>query len=327
MTKTLVAQDEPAKEMIVEIARRDLTNHQKLGILLTGETGVGKTALMSLIAKYIERPFLIVDTTQLSSPGYEGLHIEEVLWRFYRDCGYDIDKVQHAIIYFDEIDKKGSERKDDVSGTRVLNLMLKFLDGTTYGATDSLRDNNYDPVDISTNDMLVIAGGAFTDVYGAPPKNPLGFSETEKEGKPYVPKTKDFVEKAMMSREFMGRFPTVIRMNPLTQEGMMSILLESDESPIKISQEEFEKLGVEAVFTDGAIVAIANAAIESKIGARGLRGIVNKTTNKAMGKVMFEPGIYSKVTITEDTVKDPNNFDIIKKETSIVKRRASSSAN
>ena len=114
VTKTLIAQDEPARRVIAEIARKEMDERkQKQGILLTGQTGVGKTELMKLIAKYLNKPFLKVDATQITIPGYVGKDIEEVLWDLYIQCGKDIEKTEKAIIFFDEIDKKGSDKKID----------------------------------------------------------------------------------------------------------------------------------------------------------------------------------------------------------------------
>ena len=136
VTKTLIAQDEPTRRVITEIARKEqYPSSKKRALLITGPTGSGKTKMMELISKYLDRPFYKVDSTQLTIPGYVGKDLEEVLWDLYVKCGRDADRAEHAIIFFDEIDKKGSSRKDDVSGKGVLNVLLPFIEGSTLSLT------------------------------------------------------------------------------------------------------------------------------------------------------------------------------------------------
>ena len=166
VTKTLIAQDMPARRVITEIARKELYPSKKQdAIILTGATGVGKTKLMELIAKYIDKPFIKVDSTQLTIAGYKGKDIEEVLWELYEKCGRDKEKAENAIIFFDEIDKKGSPKKEDPSGQGVLNSLLTFIQGEEYTATPSVKDGT-EQVKINTTNMTIILGGAFSDVYG-----------------------------------------------------------------------------------------------------------------------------------------------------------------
>lgn len=320
--KTLIAQDEPSKRLLVEICRMDLDDSKKSGILVTGSTGVGKTELMTLISEKLERPFLIVDTMQLTSPGYEGKNIEQCLYELYEKCNGDIKKAEKAIIYFDEIDKKGSSKKDDVGGQGVLNLLLKFLDGSTYTAAPNLQSGGLmQAVKIKTNDMLIIAGGAFSDLYGKKEKAQIGFNkdreETKKQPEPTIT---DFVEKAMMTNEFMGRFPIHIRLNDLKPEDMKRILLESDKSPTKIEEKIFKKMNCKLRFTDDAYEAFAARAEKLKEGARGLKGIVKNSTAKAFEDVNDKRDKYETITITADTVNDNTNYSyVIRKNTSIKK--------
>lgn len=320
--KTLIAQDEPSKRLLVEICRMDLDDSKKSGILVTGSTGVGKTELMTLISEKLERPFLIVDTMQLTSPGYEGKNIEQCLYELYEKCNGDIKKAEKAIIYFDEIDKKGSSKKDDVGGQGVLNLLLKFLDGSTYMAAPNLQSGGLmQAVKIKTDDMLIIAGGAFSDLYGKKEKAQIGFNKNKEENKKQPePTITDFVEKAMMSNEFMGRFPIHIRLNDLKPEDMKRILLESDKSPTKIEERIFKKMNCKLRFTDDAYEAFAARAEKLKEGARGLKGIVKNSTAKAFEDVNDKRDKYETITITADTVNDNTNYSyVIRKNTSIKK--------
>ena len=123
VTKTLIDQDEGARRMITEISRLIDSDERDYAIMLTGDTGVGKTLLMSLISLYIGRPFIKIDSTQLTGAGYVGNSIEESLWKLYEKCGRNKELAEQAIVYFDEIDKKGSQNKSSVNGKQVLDSM------------------------------------------------------------------------------------------------------------------------------------------------------------------------------------------------------------
>ena len=315
VTKTLIAQDEPARRVITEIARKEMDERKKKeGILLTGPTGVGKTELMRLIAKHLDKPFHIVDSTQLTTPGYTGKDIEEVLWDLYIKCGRDVKKAEEAIIFFDEIDKKGSPKKDDHSGQGVLNLLLQFIEGTKYDACPDMKTAR-EKVQIDTSNMTVILGGAYTDVYkNLLEKNGIGFnSKVDSKEKYKKATTKDFVERGMMTDEFMGRV-VVVKLNDLDFDDIKRVMLESDESAIKIQQEIFEKLGVKLTFTDGYTTAVAKNAEEKKTGARGLNGIIDESTWEAFAEVYSNLGEYEEVILDEETVKDSSHYQLVKKK-------------
>ena len=322
--KTLVAQDEPAKRLLVEICRTDLDDSKKSGILVTGSTGVGKTELMTLISEKLQRPFLIVDTMQLTSPGYEGKNIEQCLYELYEKCNGDIKQTEKAIIYFDEIDKKGSSKKDDVGGQGVLNLLLKFLDGSTYMAAPNLQSGGLmRAVKIKTDDMLIIAGGAFSDLYDKKEKGQIGFATKAERQEKKEPTITDFVEQAMMSKEFMGRFPIHIRLNDLKKDDMKKILLESDKSPTKIEERIFKKLNCKLSFSEDAYNAFASRAEKLKEGARGLKGIVKESTAKALEDVNNKRNKFETITITADTVDDNSKYTyVIRKNTRNTKKGA-----
>ena len=317
VTKTLIAQDEPARRVITEIARKEMDERKKKqGILLTGATGVGKTELMRLIAKYLDKPFIKVDSTQLTIPGYVGKDIEEVLWDLYIKCGEDVDKAEQAIIFFDEIDKKGSTKKSDVSGQGVLNVLLPFIEGSTYDACPDMRLSQQ-KVPIRTNNMTVILGGAYTDVYKNLAERPtVGFG-TSDSTKPKYRKatTKDFIERGMMTDEFMGRV-TVIKLNDLDVKDIKRIMLESDESMMKVQAKIFQELGVKLTFTDDYTNRVAQNAYDKKAGARGLNSIIDDSTWKAFDEVYCHPGEYEEVIVDEKTVDNPESFQLVKKKES-----------
>ena len=311
--ETVVDQDEAAKRLIVEI-ERNLDQTDGTGILITGNTGTGKTLLVETIAKHIDRPFISIDSSQLSSPGYVGKKIEQYLWDLFVKCGYDLDAAEHAIVYFDEIDKKGSEKKSDVGGQAVLNQLLKFLDGTNYKATDNPQHvTEQNSVDISTENMLVIAGGAFSEIYEAKAPTPIGFGATTPETK--EPEIKDFIEKAMMPKELMGRLPVIIHLDPLTIDSLRRILTNSDKSALKLQEVNFTKKGVELKVTPEYLQKVAEIAHERKIGARGLNKIIKDTTWRPYDIVCYEQDVYDQVILDDQTVTNPEHFQLVKKRT------------
>lgn len=311
VTKTVVHQDDAVRRLVLEIERNLESDGEKDGILITGSTGVGKTMTINLIAKYLDRPVKIIDSTQLTVPGYVGKSVEDYLYELLRDCNGDVERAEQAIIFFDEIDKKGSEKKSDISGQGVLNVLLKFLDGTEYNVTSN-RQISGQVQKISTKNMLVLAGGSFADVYKNSGPKQIGFLDGEK--KEYVPSATDFVEKGMMTKDFIGRFPIIIHYNDLDAKALVDVLVNSEASPLKRERDVFSKAGVKLTVTEDYMEAVARAAINMETGARGLKGIVKNTTWPSYDKVKSESGVYREVVLDEKTVSDNKVYVLRKKD-------------
>lgn len=312
VTKTLIAQDEPAIRVITEIAKKEMDPRLKAdGILLTGATGVGKTELMRLIAKYLDRPFYKINSTGLTVPGYTGTDIEEELWQLYEQCGGNKAKAERAIIYFDEIDKKGSKENDDVGGRGVLNVLLSFIEGAKYIAASDTK-TSLNRVQIDTSNMIKILSGAFTDVYKNLIEKPMGF---DKDPTPRYRQAEpsDFVKYGMMTDEFMGRVH-VVKLNDLYKEELKSILINGNESALRVQEGIFQKLGVRIIFTDDYIDKVAEKANKKKTGARGLKAVVTETTwlpfliaSRYANDQQSSP---HEILLTADTVDNCINFQL-----------------
>lgn len=314
VTSTLIAQDDAARRVITEIARKEQNPKKKKdGILLTGSTGVGKTKLMDLIAKHLNKPFIKVNSTTLTTAGWTGKDIEEVLWDLYVKCGKNVKEAENAIIFFDEIDKKGSKNKSDHSGKAILNALLPFIEGTVYDACEDMKTST-NKVKIDTSNMIVVLGGAFNDVYkDLKEKGSIGFNK-EVGKKEREAKVDDFIEKAMMPDEFMGR-ATIVRLKDLNVEELKRIMLESDESAMKDQEKLFAELGIKLTFTDEYTTAIAESAIKRKTGARGLNQIVDESTWEAYETVYKKSnrGIYSEVILDEKSAEDSSHYQLVKR--------------
>ena len=311
VTQTLIAQDEPLRRVIAELIRK--IRHPEArdkAILLTGSTGVGKTKMMSLISENINVPYMKVDSTKLTIPGYVGTDIEEVLWKLYIDCGKDKKKAENAIIFFDEIDKKGSDKKDDISGKGVLNTLLPFVEGNVYTACEDTKKAG-ESVQIDTSNMIVVFGGAFNDVYKELSKNgnSIGFGrEISNDSTDVTVKIEDFVEKAKMPDELMGRISTIVKLNDLDVDSIKRILLESDESAIKRQKKYFDELGVKLTPGYDYINRISEEAAERKTGARGISGVVDDTTWEAYADAYINVVKYSEIILGKETVEDPKQY-------------------
>ena len=316
ITKTLIAQDDPVMRVITEIARKEQEPQLKdRGILITGSTGCGKSKMVNLIAKYLDRPFIKIDSTQLTVPGYVGKDIEEFLWDLYVKCGKNKEKAEQAIVYFEEIDKKGSSDKGDVSGRGVLNVLLPFIEGSTYGACENIKRQDA-VVQLSTKNMTVLLGGAFEDVYKhLTEKGSIGFGSDNVGKRVREATPDDFVEKAQMPSEFMGRV-SIVKLNDLDVQAVKRVLLESDESAIKIQERLFKQLGVKLTAGDDYISTIAEQAVKRKTGARGLNTVVDETTWKAYNDAYMHLGEYEEIILSSETVNDPANYQkVLKKKT------------
>lgn len=314
----IIGQDDEIDQLVTEIFRLQ-NNHsgKNKGILLSGSTGVGKSRICTLLAKYLDIPCKIIDTTQLTMPGYRGQNIEDFLEQLYLDERKNLKRVEKAIIVFDEVDKKGSRDNYDVSGKGVLNQLLKFLDGTEY--TIGLNEESVlqkTKVRISTNNMIVIFSGAFSNVYNAPKftTNNLGFRETNAP-KSKEPTLQDFIDVGCLPDESMGRLPIIIHLNTLSENDLKNILLHSKESDIYYVKQEFKnEAEVDIEFSDEAIEEIAHQAYLLQTGARSLQKIVHDATYHAFKKVTDDFGKYSKVIITKDTITDHKNYTLIPKK-------------
>lgn len=322
ITRDVIGQDKQVRTILYTILENrrmankvGLDNPKKFinNILIRGESGSGKTMIVERIAKMLNIPFFIADSTQFTETGWAGGDVTDMLACLIHAANGDIEAAQKGILWIDEIDKKaGTDAQSQHSRGAVLDNLLKLVEGATISVNIGSRTQE-EKVLFDTSRLTVGLGGAFEGLEKFRDRrlgsNKMGFGRPETKNAPIT--GEDYVSYGM-KKQFMARFPVRIELNKITKESLIRVMKESESSSLKTEKFKLEDRNIELEYTDDFYEALAEKVLEMEIGNRGIEAALSNVLD-SINLIDIKSSEVAKIILNKDVVNNPESVILIKR--------------